>query len=117
MRKEKYGLKADIWSLGVIFYEMIYGILPYEPMKSVEMYEQIIKKDIFPNGGKIKGILPSKPVLDLLKKLLVIDHRNRIGWKNLIDEEIFKPKADLPTSYRVTVNIDKLKDNPVYDRK
>ena len=35
MKKEKYGLKADIWSIGVIFYEMIYGRLPYEPMKSV----------------------------------------------------------------------------------
>lgn len=29
-------------------------------MKSVEMYEQILKKDIFPNGGKINGVVPSK---------------------------------------------------------
>lgn len=60
MRKQKYGLKADIWSIGVIFYEMLYGKLPYEPMKSAEMYEQILKKDIFPNGGKLNGVQPSK---------------------------------------------------------
>lgn len=39
---------------------MVYGKLPYEAMKSVEMYEQILKKDIFPNGGKINGVVPSK---------------------------------------------------------
>ena len=71
---------------------MIYGKLPYDPMKSAEMYDQILKKDIFPNGGKINGILPSKEVLDLLKKLLVIDQRARIGWKDLINQQIFKAK-------------------------
>ena len=80
MRKEKYGLKADIWSIGIIFYEMIYGRLPYEPMKSAEMYEQIIKKEIFPNGGKINGVLPSKEALTLLKRLLVVDQTKRMGW-------------------------------------
>lgn len=81
MRKQKYGLKADIWSIGVIFYEMIYGKLPYDPMKSVDMYEQILKKDIFPNGGKFNNVSPSKPVLQLLRKLLVVDQKARIGWR------------------------------------
>ena len=49
MRKKEYGVKADIWSIGVIFYEMVYGQIPFEPMRAPEMYEQIITKDIFPN--------------------------------------------------------------------
>lgn len=92
MRKEKYGLKADIWSIGIIFYEMIYGRLPYEPMKSAEMYEQIIKKEIFPNGGKINGVLPSKEALTLLKNLLVVDQHKRMGWEELINQDIFKSR-------------------------
>jgi len=24
-----YGMKADIWSLGIVFYQMIYGKYPY----------------------------------------------------------------------------------------
>ena len=31
MRKEKYGLRADIWSLRIIFYEMLFGKPPYKP--------------------------------------------------------------------------------------
>lgn len=27
---DKYGLKADLWSLGVVYYQLIYGYYPYE---------------------------------------------------------------------------------------
>ncbi len=30
MHKEKYGLKADIWSLGVIFFQLIFGRNPFK---------------------------------------------------------------------------------------
>lgn len=59
IRKQNYGVKADIWSLGIIFYEMIYGRLPYEPMPSFEMYEQILSKSIFGKDGEVEGFKPS----------------------------------------------------------
>lgn len=110
MKKERYGLKADIWSIGIVFYEMIYGKLPYEPMKSIQMYEQIMKKDIFPDGGKINGIRPSKEVLDALKKILTVDHHKRLGWEELISQPIFQNKKELSDEYRLTFNIASLKN-------
>lgn len=77
-------------------------------MKGAEMYEQILKKDIFPNGGKVNGTLPSKPVLELMKKLLTIDHHQRLDWKELVSHECFKSNDKLPETYRVTVNINNL---------
>lgn len=60
---------------------MVYGRIPYEPMKSADMYEQIIKKDIFPNNGKVFGFRPCDAVLNLMKKILVIDQRKRMDWE------------------------------------
>ena len=50
------------------------------------MYEQILSKDIFPNEGKIKGIKPSKGMIDLMKRLLVVDQDERMNWKQLLDD-------------------------------
>lgn len=30
MKKQRYGLKADIWSLGVIFFQLIFGTNPFK---------------------------------------------------------------------------------------
>lgn len=30
MLRKKYGLKADIWSLGVIFFQLIFGRNPFK---------------------------------------------------------------------------------------
>lgn len=81
MRRKPYGVKADIWSLGVIFYEMIYGKIPFEPMKAPDMYEQILNKDIFPNGGRINGVKPSPEIIALMKQILVIDQDYRMSWE------------------------------------
>ena len=59
---------------------MIYGNIPFEPMKAPEMYEQIVTKDIFPNGGKVNGYKPSLDVISLMKQILVIDQAHRLSW-------------------------------------
>lgn len=73
------------------------------------MYNQIMKKNIFPNNGKINGVTPSPEMLNLLKKLLVVDQKYRINWMELINQDIFKSKPNLPERFRFSVNMNKLK--------
>jgi len=30
MENKPYGIKADIWSVGVVFYQLIYGVFPFK---------------------------------------------------------------------------------------
>lgn len=40
---EPYGLECDLWSLGVSFYQMLTGKVPYEGRSDKNVLNQIIK--------------------------------------------------------------------------
>ena len=90
---------------------MLYGTLPYRPAKPVEVYNSITKKDIFPNGGKIRGILPSTLAIDFMKKIFVVDQANRIDWKGLLSHELFQENEDLYDEYCISRDISAI--NPI----
>lgn len=50
-------------------------------MKAPDMYDQIVNKDIFPNGGRVNGCKPSQEVIALMKQILVIDQDYRMSWE------------------------------------
>jgi serum/glucocorticoid-regulated kinase 2 len=66
---------ADWWSLGVLIYEMIYGLPPFYTQNHNEMYKRIIRE---PFVFKV-GIPISENAQDLITKLLVKDQTKRIG--------------------------------------
>lgn len=44
LKGETYSIKADIWSLGVCLYEMIFGVCPYEAKNLFTLIQNIGKK-------------------------------------------------------------------------
>ena len=79
LQNNKYDNKADIWSLGVIFYELLTGKTPFNVKKYDDLIYSIKNKEIIiPESLKI-----THNARDLLEKLLVKISINRITWKDI----------------------------------
>ena len=84
LNNNDYDSKSDIWSIGVIIYELITGRSPYK----VTSLKQLI------NNAKIPIVLPlehnkrmSSECKDLLYKLLSIKKNSRITWDNFFNHQ------------------------------
>ena len=74
--KKEYGKEIDWWSLGVIFYEMIYGYCPFIGKYFKEVHSKVLNYNnylIFPDKYNI-----SDNAKDLIKKLIT-NSDNRLG--------------------------------------
>lgn len=46
MNRNKYGIKVDLWSIGIVFYEMLYGQPPYRGLTAQSMSFAIKSKEL-----------------------------------------------------------------------
>jgi calcium-dependent protein kinase len=88
LKNEPYTAKSDIWSLGLMFYEMIFGYAPW-PCRSLEEYLSGIyhKPVCFPYNAKI-----GENTKDFLQRSLVIDEDKRMSWAEVFDHPLIKHK-------------------------
>lgn len=79
LAREKYTDKTDIWSLGIILYQMLFGRLPWDGAKDFDLLPKIRKLPLhFPDFPKV-----SAPTLELIRRMLRIEEADRISWEEL----------------------------------
>lgn len=81
-----YNNKADIWSIGTVLYELLFGRPPFVASNLVELTKNVKTKKLeFPR--KINNISPLCE--DVIRKMLTVNPEERIGW-----DELFKHKIN-----------------------
>ena len=87
--KLTYTNKADLWSIGVCFYQMIFGKLPWD----VNDIEDLKKKVQSESGTNLRFATEKCPVSneckELLTALLEKDPKKRIEWDDFFNHKLF----------------------------
>ena len=85
MKGELYTINADIWSLGVVLYEMMFGFCPFEERNIARLIDLIDSSTSITFAPHIKI---SKKIEELIKRMLVKDHFKRISWEELFEYDL-----------------------------
>lgn len=86
LAEEYFSSKCDIWSLGMMFFELLYGRTPWTGKTPNELLENIKKKPLeFPEQPPRSEI-----VKDMLRRMLVFGDAERISWEELFQHKIIK---------------------------
>lgn len=73
-----YTSKCDIWSLGIILFEMMVGDAPWKGINEKDLVNNIMKNKNVINEKKF-----SQNVEHLLNNMLAYEEKNRISWEEL----------------------------------
>ena len=86
LNDEDYTNKCDLWSLGVIIFQLYTKAFPYKGT-----VEKAILKQIEQKGQSVLNVIDEKDqkLKDLLSQLLVRDPKQRIAWENYFRHPFF----------------------------
>jgi len=78
---EAYTIKCDVWSLGVLFYKVLFDVIPWEKNENIVKLASSMQQEL---------VVPPKPEIDnwlknLIKGMLMVDESNRFSIKQVRD--------------------------------
>lgn len=92
LNHQLYDVKSDIWSIGVLLYEMIYFRTPFHSCKKIKILKQNLETNsiMYPDRRRIDdNYILCDEIIVYLKKLLEPDPVNRMTWEDISNDEWF----------------------------
>ena len=109
IKYKKYSIKTDLWSIGIILYEMLMGEPPYNAKTHYLLIKKIDKKSVkIPISRNL-----SNNCINLLQRLLKKESKNRISWDNFFNHPWISEDYDIQKN----VYSKKSSYNAIYDEK
>jgi serine/threonine-protein kinase ULK2 len=86
MNNDVYNDQSDLWSVGMILFEMLYGYHPFGDCNTLTELKMLVNTDnILVPPLDMDHIVVSELCKDLLKKLLQRQTNLRIGWEDFFN--------------------------------
>ena len=74
---ESYTNKCDVWSAGILLYELLFGKRPWEGQSENKLYMNIVENPLVISGSV------KEEVKDLIMNMLEVDEVKRLSWKQV----------------------------------
>lgn len=89
IKEKRYTIYSDLWSIGVIIYQLFYHTTPFKQPKNIlELIRNLDVMKISFNNKDNKNLI-SSDAKDLMVNLLSIDPSKRITWGNFFEHPWF----------------------------
>ena len=86
----KYSYKCDLWSLGIIIYELLFKEKPYKGETECAIIDNIKK-----NGNNLLKKANNENLDNLIRKLLEYNPDKRLSWDEYFNHPFFKQKINI----------------------
>ena len=88
-----YGVKADIWSAGVICYILLSGYPPFRAKTQADQFKKVIEAKLeFPPTKMWGQVSPS--AVDFIQRMIVVDTNKRASAADMLKHEWLKTNVD-----------------------
>ena len=102
LRDLKYGMQADIWSVGVVYYQLLYGRYPFLGKTDLEILNRIEK-----TRPDYRGVNLSPNAKDFIERCLTDNPQKRISWKEIYTHPLIREDEKLKYVLGSKLNVEK----------
>lgn len=105
LKETFYSSKSDVWSLGIIFYEALYGATPWLATSILDLVQKLESQSVrFPAKPAVSAETQS-----LITKMLERDEAARLSWEDVFRHPYFNPEMEIEESNFLQLSVEKMR--------